>query len=487
MAVGADHATRVLPCCVEAPASYRPKAQYALHMLLLPLGIDPRWVGKAELPAHGLYYGTAPEQAPVRALRLGLKADTVAYFEGGSAYDRSRVCWRLWDGERWPVLFGEKDPAAVDLVASAFFWLSGWQEYTHPARDEHGRFPHAVSLQAAFDTTARPVVDAYREMLAGWLQQQGVSLQRRTWQGASWAFCPTHDIDYLRKWRGGMVYREVVPYFLRNKRRVSAAERLRRLGAFLRDVVQPGDPYRVAFERLHRETARRGGTATFFLKAGAHGPHDVFYDPADAFLRRRVAALEADGFEIGLHPSYFAHTHPEYLAEERARLDALVTTPLVSVRQHYLRYEWPATPRLHQAAGFRIDSSLGFSTHEGFRHATCLPFQLFDPHANAVMDVWEMPLAVMESALFNRRGLAAEEAGRVTTAILDACRRFGGVAVMLWHNVVWDELDHPGWGRHFIEALEAALERGACILALRDAFDAWLGGSAGVPTGASLE
>ena len=470
-----NNASTMLPCCVEAPEAYRPKAEYALRMLLLPLGIDPQWVHRADLDDSGLYYGLDPDTVPASVLRLRLARETVSFFEDPMPYRSRRVRWRRWQGERWPVLFTDPETDEDDLVASAFFWLSGWQEHTASARDRHGRFPHHASLQARFGTTTRPAVDAYREHLAAALADRAVPLRRRTWDRAVWAFCPTHDIDYLRKWRKGMIYREVVPYFLRNQRRVSPGARIRRLGRFLYDWLTPRDVYRTSFERLHHETMERGGTATFFLKTGAHGPHDVFYDADDPYLRQRIAALEEDGFEIGLHPSYYAHTHLEYLHEEHSRLAAAVTQTPVSVRQHYLRYEAPATPRLQQAAGFRIDSSLGFSETEGFRHATCLPFQRFDVSANAPTDLWEMPLSMMESAVFNRRGLALAEALRATADILQTCRRFGGVAVMLWHNVLWDELDHPDWGFHFTETLDAAASEGACIASLRDALSWWLG------------
>ncbi len=205
-----DSSSTMLPCCVEAPASYRPKAQYALRMLLLPLGIDPQWVDRGDLTGHGLYYGPDPDEAPEVVLQLRLVPEAVAYFEDVTPYRSSRMRWRRWNGERWPVLFVDVETGDDDLVASAFFWLSGWQEHTTPMRDRHGRFPHHASLQARFDTTTRPAVDAYRERLASDLDRSGITVQRRVWGGAAWAFCPTHDVVYLRKWRKGMVYRDIV-------------------------------------------------------------------------------------------------------------------------------------------------------------------------------------------------------------------------------------------------------------------------------------
>lgn len=461
-------ATHTLPCRIEAPDAFVPKARYALEELLRPLGLQPVWTDREALDG-GLYYGPSSE-APPGVLALPLAPDAVAYFDRAQPYDAARAAWVEWGGERWPILFGGAQP---DLVASAFFWLSGWQEHVLPVRDAHGRFPAGASLQAVWQTFARPAVDAYREMLAERLVAAGRPLARRTWNGRAWVFCPTHDIDYLRKWRPGILYREFVQYALLNRRRVSPASRVERLRTAARDWLRPGDPCRTAFERMQTEVERRGGTATYFLKTAARDAHDVSYRLDDPFLCARVDALQRAGFEIGLHPAYLSHDRRPFLEDERDRLVGVIGERPVSVRQHYLRYTAPETSRLHAALGFRVDSTLGFGDHEGFRHATCLPFRIFDIPANAPLDLYEMPLAIMESTLFNRRNLDAEGARAATSRVLDACARFGGACVALWHNTLWDEMDYPGWGRHFTDTLDAAVERGALVASLRDALAHW--------------
>lgn len=457
---------------MDAPDAYAAKARYALRMLLWPLGIDPVWVPHDHLTAPGLYYGPDANGLPDRVVGLRLRPEVLGYFETRQRFERD-VVWVEEGGERWPLLFGT--PQAPDWIASVFFWLSGWQEHVIRERDATGRFPHAASLQARLGTTTRPAVDAYRNRLAADLARSGVRVQRRTWGDTAWAFCPTHDIDALRKWRPGILYREVVQHFLLNHRSEPLAARGRRLGRGLADWLTPGDPYRAAFERLVRETRARDGTGTFFLKTGAHGPYDVPYRRG-AFLKEQIRALHHLGFEIGLHPSYFAYDHAAYVRAERDRLCAWIEENPVSVRSHYLRFA-PVTARLYEAAGFQIDSTLGFAEHEGFRHGTCLPFQVFDVEANRPLNLWEMPLVVMEGTLFNRRFLEPSAARAVTSEILSTCKRFGGVAVMLWHNAIWDDLDHPGWGRHFLESLDEAAAQGAYIASLRGALGAWLGGA----------
>ena len=62
-----------------------------------------------------------------------------------------------------------------------------------------------------------------------------------------------------------------------------------------------------------------------------------------------------------------------------------------------------------------------------------------------------------------------------TIQLLEMCKRFGGAAVVLWHNVLWDEMDFPGWGRHFEETLAWAAGNGAYIASLESALGDWLG------------
>src|SRR5690606_22808202 len=121
-----------------------------------------------------------------------------------------------------------------------------------------------------------------------------------------------------------------------------------------------------------------------------------------------------------------------------------------------LRFDPMRTPAIHASLGFQVDSTLGFADHEGFRRGTCLPFQLYDLEAGEPLSIWEMPLAAMDSALFNRRGLDVASAVRASKRLSAICRRHGGVFVGLWHSILRDDLEAPGWERHFLLTLHHA-------------------------------
>jgi len=458
--------------CLEVSQNYRPKAEYSIRMLLNPLGLGPVFKPRNELDEPGIYYGNHPSGLHSRVIILPIASESEIFFDAPKILPLTSIKWKRYAGTNIPILFSSEK--GEDLVASTFYWLSGWQEYTVRNRDQHGRFPHEASLQSALEVTYVPVVDYYRKILQEKLAASQIHANFRSWAGKRWAFCPTIDIDYLRHWRLGMIFREKVLYFLLNRRKVNITARWHRLFQFIKSYVTPGDAFQVALSRMHQQI-QPYGSATVFLKTGAHGPNDVYYKLDQPFLQNIIHELQSDNFEIGLHPSYHAHSHPGYLRSERRALASLIGESPASVRQHYLRYEPEITPYIQMRSGFKIDSSLGFAECAGFRNGTCMPFLKFNCIRNETMDLWEMPLLMMDGALFNRQKYTTSQAIKKSIDLLKLCKEFGGVGVALWHNVIGEEMDHSDWGDHFERVMQWSREQDAYIGTLRDALASWTG------------
>lgn len=449
---------------------YRSMAWYALETLLRPHGLIPE-----ESAEGGIWYGPEPPSEPgwvflqmdpgtpiaiTRSLRGRGASDVDALFPGGFE-------------------------SGGDLIASAFYWLAGCDYRANPQRDQYGRVTAAGSLLAELGWTDCAPVDVYADRLAELLRRKGIAEP-----GAlpAWSLCPTFDIDYLRKWRPGILYREFVEYGLLGRGSEPRGPRLRRaLGEFLfgqrgqrgqrGQEAGPGsplprDPYMAAITRILGALDDHEARASFFFKAGKSSAHDVRYSLRGRFLQRCFKTMKEAGHDIGLHPSFHAFNHPGYLSAERKRLAKEVRERVTCVRSHYLRWDDPGSMRAFQGGGFRIDSTLGFPDSSGFRNGTCRPFQVWDHTVGAPGDLWEMPLALMESSLFNREGLSLEEANRQTEALAETVRRHGGVLVALWHNVLWDEPDFAGWGEHLVGTLELAERLGGTTTSLTEALRA---------------
>ena len=353
------------------------------------------------------------------------------------------------------------------MLGSAFWWLAGVQEAATVERDRHGRFPYARSLQHelarangadAPGTALRPAVDAYRSWLGEALRQLGVDVPGRTWDGAGWALALTHDVDALDAGR----LRGLIGETLRGR----PAEALRR-------AVGP-NARRASVDALVELARQHAVRSTVFVKAGDGAPEDVPY-ALGKNTRMMLQAIALEGFEVGLHPSYGAAGHPRQLEAEAARLAGAVGVRPAAVRTHFLRWMDPITPRLLEGEGFQIDSSLGFSEAPGFRRGTAHPFRLYDLRADRVTDLWEMPLAVMDTTLFDHQNLSTTDALATALAACEAAQRAGGVAVVLWHSLVGEG---EAWTRRLPlldSLLTTARDHGARIGPLGSLLAGWRG------------
>ena len=451
---------RSVPCCVDAPAA-EALLRYGLAELLRGLGLAPTWTSRDDARLV-----VAADERGEGEGRLVLPVTAGALADLGTPRQPpvDALGWTRIDGERWPVPVGPAGESAAlgDLVAGAAWWLAGVQERAVAARDRHGRFPYAASLQAALAPgpggPLRPAVDAYRWRLAHALREAGVDVPGRTWAGAPWAVAITHDLDSLRTRR----LRAGVGALLRG----DLAEATRRaLGADRRWATA---------QSLADLGRRHEAAATWFVKPGRWAPEDL---PVDLGGRTPTALGSlVRGGEVGWHPGYGAHDHPARLDAEVSRFRAAFGHAPALARTHFLRWSEPATPRLLAARGVALDSTLGFAEHEGFRRGTAHPFRLYDLDADRPTDLWEMPLAVMDATLTDYRRVDRDEGARAIRAVFDAARQSGGVAVVLWHNqmggsdAAWDT-----WLDTLDRELGHARATGAHVGALEVLLRAWTG------------
>jgi peptidoglycan/xylan/chitin deacetylase (PgdA/CDA1 family) len=202
---------------------------------------------------------------------------------------------------------------------------------------------------------------------------------------------------------------------------------------------------------------------------------DVGYSARSKSFKDLVGRIENIGHEIGLHPSFNTYKNKGCMRREKGRLEKVVSGRLLGVRQHYLRFEVPTTWRIQEELGFLYDASLGFADREGFRSGFCSPFHPYDVEKDEQLEIWELPLTVMDGTLKDYRGFSAEESLEVLTRTVDTLKAYDGVGVFLFHNTCFDEFDFPGWDRVFQKTLEYAFDQGAYIGSCKDILDKYIG------------
>ena len=196
---------------------------------------------------------------------------------------------------------------------------------------------------------------------------------------------------------------------------------------------------------------------------------------------RLVETIREGGGEVGLHGSYSAAEDMERLRGEKEVLE-LLAGPVAGQRFHYLRLgprPGGAEPQRLAEYRFRYDSTLGFPDAVGFRGGIAQPFRPWDVEADAPSQLVEVPLAAMDVTLAEERylGLAAPEAERRLTGLLDWAAEHGGGFAVLWHSERFDPATTRGWDRLYSRFIQAVQARGGvCLTAgeLAEEADAWL-------------
>jgi hypothetical protein len=350
-----------------------------------------------------------------------------------------------------PVLFGTPGPSGagwtpttdgqmldVDVLGSIFFLLTRYEELVCPTLDAHGRFPGSSSIADRDGCLERPLADEYTDLLWRAMSSLWPTLRR---QPTAFALFLTHDVDQPWAVHGqpvGRVARSLVADLARRRDPRLAARRLTaavgaRAGRVGRDPIDRFDLFMQASER-------HGLRSTFFFQAGLT-PRDFDFryrisDPSMVALLRRV---HERGHEVGLHASYISHGSEAQVRREFAALRSACAMagfdqPTWGVRQHFLRFSVAHTWRHLAAAGLAYDTTLGFADRVGFRAGTCRRFPVFDLDERQVLDIDERPLIAMDTTLFEQLRLGLEGAAKRVTALVDACRRERGEAVLLYHN-----------------------------------------------------
>jgi len=420
---------------VTAPPAIAGKARYALEELLRACGTVSEAVAypSAELPASEaawrLFAGT-----DVRAPRAG--ADGIVQFGDG----------------------------VEDVVMSAFWHLSRWEERAGSARDERGRFPASAAL---FDP-ARPAVDA-------------LALRLRGIVGAAapggFTVALTHDVDVPWRWSGpravlGAAAR--VKAAAAGRRRGELAAELRGLLGAPRHRLRGTDP-NWSFDRIAGMERAHGARSTYFVMAAHHHPAD---GPAPAVYNHVrpaiVTQVLAQGDELGLHASYTASERPERLDAERARLEALAGEAVRGVRFHYLRHDVHTTLPGLDRRGFAYDSSHGYAERTGLRAGFSFPYRPYDLAADRPLRLVELPLAVMDVTLAEERFLGLTPGAGVDMAvtILERVAAIGGTVAVLWHTDRFDSAYGRGWDRAYDRLLAWVRDRGGRLCTAAEAVGA---------------
>ncbi len=343
------------------------------------------------------------------------------------------------------------------------------------AADRFGRVPSEENELVRAGREREPVVSlAARRLRHAAVAAAGRRLLRLVtpWPGGHrWAAGLTHDLDVVEWWPMFTLRR------LAELGRKGQGRRALQTAAAALAAIR-GDPvWRGVCEILDREAAL-SVRSTWFVLCGTPtlstmSRGDLTYRPESARARRIMGAIRRAGHSIGLHGSFATMDADGVFANQRARLERLVSAPAQGVRQHFLRLRPGTTHRAMAAAGFTYDSSYGFADRNGFRLGVADVIPVWDSATGVALPLDAAPVSWMDRALSKYRGV--EDPGAWVAdglALAAAARDVEGLWVGVWHPNLIPSLGFPGAPEAFATLVQGLAAAGAYLSTL-DELVAW--------------
>ena len=328
-----------------------------------------------------------------------------------------------------------------ELMERLFHEISREEEIASDRRDALGNWEWSFSNAQRAGKQYRPWLDEEIQSVVG------PPVQPRWPQGKKWALCLTHDVDLVSQWdRGLRVWRGV-----RNEmsgpwdRRRFALRTARAAWRTVRNVFRAGDDPLWCYEQWLEVEAQYGFRSSFLVFPSTvrrrhrddcyfrlHDP--VKFDGNYMTVGAMLGRMAERGWDIGVHGSCRTWNDAAMLEEQRLEIEQAAGKPVVSTRQHYLRYSAAETPAVHQAAGLAVDSTCGWNRNIGFRAGTSFPWWCWSREKQCALPLLEVPMAIMDTALLNGVLDYTEEQGvEHCLEIMDRVVAVGGCLTLNWH------------------------------------------------------
>jgi len=171
-----------------------------------------------------------------------------------------------------------------------------------------------------------------------------------------------------------------------------------------------------------------------------------------------IKYLDRNGWEIGVHGSYNSYQSQELLQKEKLALENVVQHEILGIRQHYAQLA-DSTWKYQSRAGFKYDSSLGYTNAIGFKDERFVPFFPLNS------DFLEIPLVVMDMCFVGLKDKWAS-----LESIIELCKERDAVLVVNYHQHVFYSTDFPGYREDYVQIINKCKEHGACFSTLSEVY-----------------
>jgi peptidoglycan/xylan/chitin deacetylase (PgdA/CDA1 family) len=326
------------------------------------------------------------------------------------------------------------------------------EEYSPEQLDKYNRFTHAFS---SYKNVLEPNVSKF-------LVENGLNLKVDYPGNKKFAVCLTHDVDEIYPPLSHTLLSSL--YCVKNFNFDVLKDLL-----LWKNKGKEFSPY-WNFKEIMDLEEKYGAKSTFHFLSIDKDIRRFRYNLED--LENELCSIVDKGWEVGLHGGYYAYNRLEEMKKEKRRLEKVLGKDVIGYRNHYLRFKVPDTWELLAKAGFKYDTTLGYSDAVGFRNGMCHPFKPFNLNSDKEIDILEIPLIIMEGALFGSVK-SFEEAWVITKRLIDTVEKYNGVITILWHNDVFKCPFKDKWRKLYEKILKYCYGKNAWMTSGEEIYKWW--------------
>jgi peptidoglycan/xylan/chitin deacetylase (PgdA/CDA1 family) len=326
------------------------------------------------------------------------------------------------------------------------------EEYAPEQLDNYDRFTYAFSR---YKNILEPKVSKF-------LVENGLNLKVEYPENKKFAVCLTHDVDEIYPPLSHTLLSSL--HYMKNLDFNGLKDQL-----FWKIKGKEYSPY-WNFKEIMNFEEKYGAKSSFYFLATDKDIRRFRYNIED--LENELGSIVDNGWEVGLHGGYYAYDNLEEMNKEKKRLEKVLGNEVFGYRNHYLRFKVPDTWELLAKAGFKYDTTFGYDNVVGFRNGMCHLFKPFNLNSDKEIDILEIPLIIMDGALFGYSN-SFEEAWETAKRLIDTVEKYNGVITLLWHSNDFNCAFKDSWVKFYIKILEYCYEKNAWMTSAEEIYK-WL-------------
>jgi hypothetical protein len=427
--------------------SFVPKAKYVFETLFRVQGLKPTFFTEFTMENIHIFYG---KDAKIKyPLHIYHNPEAAEFFNQRHLYPTNKVNLVKFASEYVPFLFSQ--PGEIfhntaqsiylrkDIIASAFYFLTCWQEYaaTKPI-DPNNFFKFQDSLQYSLGFAEMPVVDRYLEILRFALIKQFSDYScEHIWGKKKYALSFSHNIDFWQYWTD-----EQIKLLKKRQDKIFSYKfmhKILRLFVY-RSGIKIFEPNEIMQKILSFEKSNNINPSCFLLTNNSFPDKRMNYFSEVDAQAQILRALKNSS--INLLGTKEAGYQLDFLEKEFEKIEEL---EIEGFRVRYLNFNYQNLFKALEKCGFIYDSSIGFYENIGFRAGISYPFFPYNIAEDRPFEVMELPIAITDIALYKQTNGNINRAKSKMENMLKKAAKHQTHISIVWHNHIFDKIDYPGW------------------------------------------